>query len=349
MTTPRRPALRYHGGKWRLAPWIIRHFPPHRVYVEPFAGAASVLLRKEPAPVEVLNDRLADVVTFFRVLRDRPADLIRAIELTPYARSAFLEACGPIAADDLERARRFAVVAGQSRSCAGTRSPGGWRYQRAPMPGRTSTFATQWADTAHLWHIAERLRHVQIEDDDALTIIARYDSPATLFYIDPPYLADTRGKARPSGIYIHDYTEADHRRLAEALATIRGMAIVSTYENDLYYQLYPPPWRAVIQAGRTKSHTRRPIETLWISPAAWQKLGQAPALLTPSATPSCVGCRGTGATGTGSAPIGPEVGSIGPDVGSIGPDVGSIGPDVGSIGPDVGSIGPDVGSNEATA
>ena len=271
-----RPALRYHGGKFTVAPWIIRHFPPHTVYCEPFAGAASVLLRKPPSLVEVLNDRFEDVVTFFRVLRDRPADLIRVLELTPYARQALLEACEPAEGNELERARRFAVVAGQSRSGAGTRNAGGWRHQGTPLPGRTSTFATQWADTAHLWHVADRLRNVQIECDDALAIIRRYDSPQALFYVDPPYLPATRGTTRGTGAYHCDYTEADHRRLADVLATLRGSAILSAYESDLYYDLYPT-WTVITRTGRTKNNARRPTECLWISPNA--RLGHEPVQL----------------------------------------------------------------------
>ena len=91
MNAPTRPVLRYHGGKWRLAPWIISHFPPHRVYVEPFGGAASVLLRKPRSYAEVYNDRWADVVNVFRVLREpvRARALKRLIALTPFARDEF--------------------------------------------------------------------------------------------------------------------------------------------------------------------------------------------------------------------------------------------------------------------
>jgi hypothetical protein len=39
-----RPALRYHGSKWRIAPWIIQHFPAHECYCEAFGGGAAVLL-----------------------------------------------------------------------------------------------------------------------------------------------------------------------------------------------------------------------------------------------------------------------------------------------------------------
>ena len=89
MDAPRRPALRYHGAKWRLATWILSHFPAlasYDVYAEPFGGSAAVLLRKERSPIEVFNDLDDDVVGFFRALRECPEALIRAIELTPFAR-----------------------------------------------------------------------------------------------------------------------------------------------------------------------------------------------------------------------------------------------------------------------
>ena len=107
---PSRPILRYHGGKWILAPWIISHFPPHRVYVEPFGGAASVLLRKPRSYAEVYNDLDREIVSLFRVARERGEELRRALELTPFARQEYLEAWHP-SDDPLEQARRTVIRA----------------------------------------------------------------------------------------------------------------------------------------------------------------------------------------------------------------------------------------------
>src|SRR4051812_1578874 len=110
MIAPTRPVLRYHGGKWRIAPWIIEHFPPHLMYVEPFAGAASVLLRKPRVDFEVYNDLDTDVVNVFRVLRDPAAasQLAEQLSLTPWSRREF-EVSYEISDDPVERARRTLI------------------------------------------------------------------------------------------------------------------------------------------------------------------------------------------------------------------------------------------------
>jgi DNA adenine methylase len=99
-----RPALRYFGGKWLLAPWIISNFPGHKTYVEPFGGGANVLLRKAPSKFEIYNDIDSNVVNFFRVLREDHRGLARLISLTPFSREEFLLAMEPIE-DPIERAR----------------------------------------------------------------------------------------------------------------------------------------------------------------------------------------------------------------------------------------------------
>lgn len=127
MSAPRRPALRYHGGKWRLAPWIIDHLPAHRIYVEPLGGAASVLLRKPRSYAEIYNDLDDEVVTFFEVLRDpgQSAELQQRLRLTPFARAEFEAAYEP-AGDPVERSRRLLIQSfmgfGSSRRTASTTS-----------------------------------------------------------------------------------------------------------------------------------------------------------------------------------------------------------------------------------
>ena len=126
-----RPALRWFGGKWQLGPWIVQHLPPHDAYCEPYGGAASVLLRKPPAKLETWNDLHGRLVNFFTVLRARPDELVRALELTPYARAEY-DAARASADDPLEDARRFYVLSCQCRGGAGGNMElgraRGWRY-----------------------------------------------------------------------------------------------------------------------------------------------------------------------------------------------------------------------------
>jgi DNA adenine methylase len=267
---PARAALRYYGGKARLAPWIVAHLPPHVCYVEPFGGAASVLLRKPPAPYEVYNDLDGEVVGFFRVLRERPDDLLRAIALTPFARAEVDAACAPAPpdADEVERARRVYVRAWQGRHGLPARGRMGWRFERAATRSRTTV--DDWRDAAHLVPLVARLRRVQLECDDALRVIARFDGPDTLHYIDPPYPASTRCARWARHAYVHELSEIGHRRLADVLHSLRGMAVVSGYPCPLYRELYGD-WAAVSRAARTHG-AGTATEVLWLSSRAAARL-----------------------------------------------------------------------------
>lgn len=265
-----RPPLRYFGAKFRLAPQIVAHFPPHTCYVEPFGGAAGVLLRKEPSPVEVYNDLEEHVVNFFRVLRERPDDLVRAIALTPYARAELRYAHdGSDTGDPLERARRFYVISWQQFGGTKIGTRNGWRTI-AHARGGTRNPMHQWRAIEHLYDVAARLRAVFIECDDALEVIAHYDRPDTLFYADPPYLSSTRSTRWKWHSYAREFDEDDHRRLADALQGIAGMAVVSGYPSPLYDALYAG-WERVELSAR--DHQGQPrVEVLWLSPALVARL-----------------------------------------------------------------------------
>ncbi len=252
------PALRYYGGKFRLASWIISHFPEHTTYVEPFGGAASILLQKPPSYLEIYNDLDRSVVTFFKVLRERPDDLVRVIGLTPYSRVEYQLACTDTE-DELELARRTYVRCWQGFGAKQIHS--GWRFQ--PTRSRGMPMKADWGRYENLFLIASRLREVQIEHDDALKVIERYDTSETLFYVDPPYVHKTRGQTR---CYLFEMSDEEHESLANVLRSVKGMVILSGYETDLYDKLYSG-WHKT--AHRTRNNRRKSIlEFLWISPNA---------------------------------------------------------------------------------
>jgi DNA adenine methylase len=227
--------IAWYGGKALLSRRIVELLPRHHTYVEAFGGGGSVLFRKPPARLEVYNDLDEGLVTFFRVLRERPEALARALTLTPYARSEF-ESCRDSweqCEDELERARRWYVRSRQSFGCSDSV---GWGFEvdGAQRGGtRAGSFATA---IDNLRRYAERFRRVQVERLDWRDCLSRYDSADTCFYLDPPYHPETRGIDR-SNAYRHDLTGADHQELVERVASLVGSVLISGYAHPLYAEL----------------------------------------------------------------------------------------------------------------
>lgn len=280
--SPTRPILRYHGGKWRLAPWIIAHFPPHRVYVEAFGGGASVLLRKPRAYAEIYNDLWGDVVDLFRVLRcpKKAAELERRIRLTPFAREEYASATPTAfaaAADDIERARilifRSFAGFGSNAHCLSRNT--GFRSNS----NRTHTTpAHDWANYPNqIGAFVERLQGCVIENRDALDVMRQQDSPDTLHYVDPPYVHSTRSLRNPYdlkyGGYAFELTDEQHAELAEGLNSLSGMVLVSGYPSPLYARIYTGWWR--VDAVALADGARERTESLWLNPAATARLDAA--------------------------------------------------------------------------
>lgn len=262
-----RPALRYHGGKFRLAPWILQFFPAHGCYVEPFGGAAGVLLRKSRVYAEVYNDLDADIVNFFRVLRDPVlrTDLIEACRLTPYARDEFDAAYEPTD-DPLERARRTCVRAAMGFGSAGaTKATTGFRTDTRRKYGTAQHNWAAYPDA--LGAIGERFSGVLIENRDALEVIQSHDGPDTLHFVDPPYVHETR-HMRNKGGYRHELDDDGHRKLLSVLRAVDGMVVLCGYDTDLY-NLELEGWarhatQARISGGRGTSLR---TEVVWLNPA----------------------------------------------------------------------------------
>lgn len=264
MTTlrPARPVLRYHGGKYRMADWIIGHFPAHEAYIEPFGGAASVLLAKTPSRIEVYNDLDDSVVSLFRILRDpgQAAQLQRAIELTPFSRVEHAASFEP-SDDPIEEARRFIVRSFQSIGTKNRRSRNGWRT-RTPKAVWSSCVAwTGWP--AEVPTFCGRLRDVIIESLDFRRLIPLYDHPDALFYVDPPYVSSTRSSGHRK-TYTHEMSDADHADLLQILQGLKGMVALSGYDSDLYAEALKG-WRVERVKARAQTNAGRQ-ELLWLSP-----------------------------------------------------------------------------------
>ena len=285
--TVSRPLLRYLGGKWDMRAWVIAHMPPCERYVEPYAGAASVLLGRTRTRFEVLNDADERLVTLLRVLQTDEGErrLLRRLAFTAYSRSEYELACEPVppTGDPVEVAARTVVRCWFAFSGATLQRPTGFR-----------TVMSYWRNSAREWQsyqsavpaIAERLRGVLVERLPALDVIRLYDEPApgrssadvaptTLLYVDPPYLPETRGS---SARYTYDMTAADHVALLDAVTSARAMVVLSGYRSDLYDEALTD-WRCIertVQAdGNVPGDPRHRTECLWLTPRTADALDAA--------------------------------------------------------------------------
>jgi len=275
---PTRPLLRYFGGKWQLRGWITSHLPEHQFYAEPFAGAASVLLAKDPAPKgEIINDLNRDVVNLFQVMQNRKlaAELMRKLRWTPYAK-AELEATREPAEDPVERARRLCVRSFMGIEVAGIAGIADGRTKGTALRmGNVSlsnfdkegqrTFrncAKDWSNwKAALPLIAERLSNVMIYERDAFEFMRLMDSPETLMYIDPPYCHGTRSGTR----YAVDFDA--HHELVSTILNLKAKVVLSGYPCEAYTILEEMfDWKVVSKDYRANMSTDRRTECLWISP-----------------------------------------------------------------------------------
>ncbi len=237
-STIKRPPLRWYGGKFRLAPWVISHFPEHANYVEVFGGAAGVLLRKQRSKVEVYNDLDQQVVNFFSILRDPAsrARLISLVDLTPFSRDEF-ELSYEASADPVEAARRFCVRCFMGHGTCSI-DPADSNGFRSCDVRAGKSYAREWSGVpAAISAAADRLQGVTIENLDFRRLIPKFDSPETLFYIDPPYLMGTRASGGKG--YVHEMDAEAHRQLSWLLNKAQARVCISHYPHPFYDELYP--------------------------------------------------------------------------------------------------------------
>lgn len=254
-----------------MAPRVIPLFPAHRIYVEPFGGAACVLMRKVPSKVEVYNDLDQGLVNVFRILRDpEQAERLRqACHFTPFSRVEHELTYQP-SDDPVEAARRFIFRSYSSfGSSAHVRVKTGFR-------SRDNAAGTHAADAWARWpenvaSFVERLRGVVVECRDAVEVITLHDGPETLFYVDPPYVHSTR-KPGASGDYAYEMTDEQHRMLATTLTRVEGYVVLSGYRSDIYDEMYAG-WERIDfghYSGGVNAKNRARTESVWLNERAAQ-------------------------------------------------------------------------------
>lgn len=266
----------WYGGKQRIAHKIVSILPKHKVYVEVFGGSGAVLFAKSPnvSELEVYNDIDKNVYTFFKVLRDKNKanELVRMLELTPYSRDMYNEAVEMMEKtdDDLTRAYYFFVNIEMGFS---GKLNSGFAYSVKDKIN-VKRFRNK-VDRLELF--SERLKYVQIENIDFAKLIQKYDAEDTLFYLDPPYVADTR---RSFNDYEHELNNDRHKELVDMLLKIKGNAVLSGYNNDIYKPLTDAGWKkyeiktSCISSNARDTNNKREsrIEVIWIKKETPQNL-----------------------------------------------------------------------------
>ncbi|RLM41878.1 DNA adenine methylase [Haloarcula sp. Atlit-47R] len=276
--------FRWYGGKFTHLSWILDLLPESETFVEPFGGSGAVMLNRHPSPTEVYNDIDKEVVGFLRLLKGtdpesdddpieqvRTAELLRKISLSPFSRA---ELAFAVAKQDsnsesppLERARRFFIRAGQTRSgLAQEASAGRWAYCKSTSRRTMSGAVSRWHGRLdHLYRVSERLRDVKICNEDAKEIIQEYgDNPETLIYCDPPYPHATRGDTNSYGF---EMDEQQHRELASVLKECDAKVALSSYKSDLYRELYEDDGWYRYDSEEQTMHTTKDtrVESVWMN------------------------------------------------------------------------------------
>lgn len=262
------PALRYHGGKFRLAKWLMGFFPAHTCYVECYGGAAGVLVQKDRCYAEVYNDLDGDIVNFFRVLQDpiKRQKLIDQLWMTPFSRLEF-ELAFEATENDIEQARRTCIRAAQGFGSAGaTKGRTGFRTDTRRKYGTAQHLWAKYPDT--IAAVGERFSGVLIECKNAVEVMLQHDSDSTLHYVDPPYVLSTRMRAAVNRYYRHELNDQQHHDLIGALRNLKGMVVLSGYKSDIYAEALSD-WTQHSCLSRIASNrgTALRSEVVWLNPA----------------------------------------------------------------------------------
>jgi len=258
-------AFNYFGGKFTWLEDLYRHFPKDIIcFVDVFCGSMSVSLNYKTKAIKHANDINSDITNFFRVLREQKEELIEKLELTPCSVEEY-DSCFDPSPDPVEQARRFFVRIRLSYlSLGGQRKNKGMVLAKTAINAKGGEAVSRWNRGIEKLHeVATEIRkNYQITNWDYSEVIEKMDHPTTFFYCDPPY---SRRSRKSYNDYKFEFSDDDHRKLAERLHSIKGMAMVSGYDCSLMNELYSG-WRKV--AFKPKLNNARVSESqevIWMN------------------------------------------------------------------------------------
>jgi DNA adenine methylase len=257
-----RGPTKHHGGKAYLARRIIAYFPPHRIYLECFAGGLSILLNKPRSKVEVAGDLNLGLIRMWQTLRDHGSEVLRRLVETPYTEEAWRDATLEVDCSyEIEHAVAFIVANRMSRGGLGKSFAWSERL-RGGQPGDKNAWETMIRDD--LPRVIDRIRDVRFEHGDALRLIDVFKGDReALIYADPPYLPATRTHRKA---YACEMTREEHEVLLAQLRACKAKVFLSGYRDPLYDEALVDWTRHEFEIanhsgqGRTK---QRRVECLW--------------------------------------------------------------------------------------
>ncbi len=249
-----KPPFRYFGSKLKIAKILLKDIPPHNCWVEAFCGSAALTFAKSPAGLEIINDIDSEITNLFQQLRDNSKELIDVIKLTPYSREELFNARIDTDEDsELERARKFLIRSMYTINSVFGKAKAGFSYSNSYSRGGKEARVNRWNNLPkHIEKVTERLKDTLIENIDANKLIERFSNyPATLIYLDPPYLAE-----RQLGYEIDENNERFHEKLLKNIKDANCMIFISAYENVLYNDMLTKKdgWRKKEIPTTTSNH-----------------------------------------------------------------------------------------------
>lgn len=248
--------LNYPGSKQMIKEWILSYVPKHTVYLEPFFGSGSIFFNKEKAKIEVINDIDKDIYNYFKVIRDRPNEIIEQIMFTPFSIDEYNKCRDENISDsDVEKARKFAIRCYFGIGNSAVFKNGFRRSKSATSSNKAKTWSML---PEQLQEATQRLKEAIIENDEAINIIERYNNEDVFIYCDPPYVLSTRKEH----LYKHEMTYEQHIKLLEVLKKHKGKVLISGYDNELYNTMLKGWHKETIQ---TSAERGKRIECLWFN------------------------------------------------------------------------------------